>query len=117
MAASLNNKRNTKIEEILIDHPTRNAKLVVARKLYHHGANTCTITYDESGMKTITIDLAGWDTVTTRGKINAFIQRYSTRVARLQRVRGKTIFTHYCGNGRTMIDMSNRNQAFASVQG
>ena len=108
MAVSLKNARNTKIVEAVQPHPTKfHTTFVSARKLIHHGSNTCTIYYDPIKCEhEVQIDLHGYDTVTTRGKINLFLARYFPRRASLQRVAGKTILTHYAANDGTATMVS-----------
>lgn len=105
---TLNNKRNTKIIEEMIDHLTRNTKVCVARKLLHHGSNTCTIVTQLDGSIQVEIDLCGFDTVTTRRKINEFMKRYLPFTASLHQARGKTLLTHYAQTTGTMIPVTDR---------
>ena len=111
MAISLTNKRNTKIEETLADHPTRNTKVVAAAKLFHHGSNTCTVAHlrdPQTGhvyRRTVDIDLCGWDTVTTRGKINKFLRTQGIQ-AGLARINGTT---------RVQLGWDGRSKAVSDV--
>lgn len=92
MPVSLNNKRNTRVVENMKQIPGSFPGHVrcVGRTLLHHGHETCAI--DTSAPEpTVTINLCGWDTVTTRGKIAAFLARYGYRDLTPHRVKGVTV--------------------------
>lgn len=97
MAVSLKNRKNTKIT--MVDG---------AIKLIHHGHNTCTI-YPESG--TIEINTCGYDTVTTRGKINLFLDKYAPLTVALIRDRGETFLAYWDrDNNKGWHDRSMRSE-------
>ena len=89
MAISLKNKRNTRIET---------GDMIV--KLWHHGHNTCIVDFKTM---TVTIDTCGYDTLTTRGKINKFLDAYGIHNLGLARRNGVTMLSrrHRCNDDVT----------------
>lgn len=98
MAMSLTNKRNTRIIERKV-YVSPGYYRVYQYELIHYGSRTCVVDVDA---RTITIDDCGYDTVTTRGKINAFIAAKTRSNVRLARHKGETML-HRGWNGNKPI--------------
>ena len=73
---SLTNKKNTRIV---------NENGVIS--LIHHGSTTCEVNLND---RTVTMNLCGWDTLTTRGKIHAFLFKCQIGLS-IERLRGDTL--------------------------
>lgn len=95
MAISLTNKKNTKIVNFDDD--------VVA--LIHHGSNTCTI--NQRARKAY-ISLCGYDTVTTRGKINKFLAKYDAAL-QLCRSDGNTYIRNWQSGAIIASDIGSKD--------
>ena len=94
MAISLTNRKNTKIT---------NANGIIA--LDHHGSRTCEVNL---AAKTVRIALCGYDTVTTRGKINAFLIKCQVPY-HLVRKAGSTYISHSNGSAICFHEIYSRD--------